>query len=583
VTDGPPDCGAAAAARHYVEKCSCGAVVAQCRCPAPDKEVRVRPLSCKACREAAVAVFPAEVEAGLAEVVRATASTRVTAAARHNPGAELPDVVLAHIRATAGDLSLPDLFPVRARLVTTTLNRNDDYFLADETWAARNTPADKPWNYEHEAADVIGHMTGSVAVDADGKAVADDSPPAFFHVDFDGVLYRHWPGCEAKQERTDAIVAALREPTDADQWCVSMECRFKGFDYVLVPVEGKALAFAKAKVVPRGDDTAFLTKHLRAYGGGGTYKGYRVGRVLRNITFSGVGLVRTPANPDSVVLSAGGPAAAGGDFSRPAAASGYGPDSGNTQAGTNQESQAMTEAEIKALQTQLAEAKAQLAEATKANWDKQLAEAKADAAKAADAARAALDAARAEAETAKAQAKAAADELAKAKAALEAAERAKAELQAAVDAQQAAAEKAAAEARLADRVTRVKAAYGLSTDDEAKATAETLAALPDEAFEKHLKSMAGYAPKSTTAKPGETRVTDKPAPMGGGAKPVKASLDGTTPVEGDAALTAAGDTAESEDEAIASEMLNFFGHAEAADEGDDDRPARKSKKAKARK
>ena len=48
----------------------------------------------------------------------------------------------------------------------------------------------------------------------------------------------------------------------------------------------------------------FLTKHLRAYGGTGEYEGYQIGRLLRDISFSGKGLVSKPANPRSVILNA---------------------------------------------------------------------------------------------------------------------------------------------------------------------------------------------------------------------------------------------------------------------------------------
>jgi hypothetical protein len=80
-------------------------------------------------------------------------------------------------------------------------------------------------------------------------------------------------------------------------WHVSMECLFPSFDYALIDSKGSQ------KVVRREETSAFLTKHLRAYGGKGEYNGYKVGRLLRNISFSGVGLVKKPANPRSVILN----------------------------------------------------------------------------------------------------------------------------------------------------------------------------------------------------------------------------------------------------------------------------------------
>ena len=75
-----------------------------------------------------------------------------------------------------------------------------------------------------------------------------------------------------------------------------MEALFTAFDYAVVDDGG-------SRVIARNEDTSFLTKHLRAYGGTGMYKNMKVGRLLKNITFSGKGLVRKPANPESVIFS----------------------------------------------------------------------------------------------------------------------------------------------------------------------------------------------------------------------------------------------------------------------------------------
>src|SRR5690606_14590871 len=56
-------------------------------------------------------------------------------------------------------------------------------------------------------------------------------------------------------------------------------------------------------VISRDKSTAHLTQYLRAYGGSGKYQGKRIGRRLKNVTYSGVGLVRRPANPESIILT----------------------------------------------------------------------------------------------------------------------------------------------------------------------------------------------------------------------------------------------------------------------------------------
>jgi len=35
---------------HYIERCSCGALIATCKCPAPDKPVRIIESGCDVCK-----------------------------------------------------------------------------------------------------------------------------------------------------------------------------------------------------------------------------------------------------------------------------------------------------------------------------------------------------------------------------------------------------------------------------------------------------------------------------------------------------------------------------------------------------
>ena len=39
---------------HFIEKCSCGATITQCRCPDPNKSVVTVPNGCHACKKAAI-------------------------------------------------------------------------------------------------------------------------------------------------------------------------------------------------------------------------------------------------------------------------------------------------------------------------------------------------------------------------------------------------------------------------------------------------------------------------------------------------------------------------------------------------
>jgi hypothetical protein len=76
-----------------------------------------------------------------------------------------------------------------------------------------------------------------------------------------------------------------------------MECLFGNYDYAVRTPDGKQL------IIPRNESTAFLSKHLRAYKGTGEYQGNKVGRMMRNMVFSGEGLVTDPGNTNSIILS----------------------------------------------------------------------------------------------------------------------------------------------------------------------------------------------------------------------------------------------------------------------------------------
>jgi hypothetical protein len=187
-----------------------------------------------------------------------------------------------------------DLYYLNSILVSTGWNKNDDVFNPQQTWAARSTPEDKQFNLMHNENDIIGHITGCYVVDRDGNKISaeeGDSAPSEFDIITEAVIYNSWTNPE-NRERMTKIISEIEE----GKWFVSMECLFAGFDYAIKDTQGQN------KVVARNEDSAFLTKHLRAYGGTGEYEGYQIGRLLRDISFSGKGLVSKPANPRSIIL-----------------------------------------------------------------------------------------------------------------------------------------------------------------------------------------------------------------------------------------------------------------------------------------
>ena len=235
-----------------------------------------------------IKIFQNEISDGIGDLVKSTASVAYCSEAIFQK--EIPEEIVA--KAVAENKDQIDLYYLESVLVSCGWNKNDDVFMPEATWAARNTPEDKQFNFMHNENDIIGHITGSYVLTKDGKAVADDSEmPEDFDIITQAVLYNSWTGDE-NRERMEKIISEIEE----GKWYVSMECLFAGFDYALTNPNGDK------KILARDEESSFLTKHLRAYGGSGEYEGYKLGRALSNIAFSGKGLVSKPANPRSVIL-----------------------------------------------------------------------------------------------------------------------------------------------------------------------------------------------------------------------------------------------------------------------------------------
>jgi hypothetical protein len=235
-----------------------------------------------------IKIYQHEINDGIGDLIKSTASVAYCAEAIVQK--EIPEEIVA--KAVAENKDQIDLYYLESVLVSCGWNKNDDVFLPEPTWAARNTPEDKQFNFMHDENDIIGHITGSYVLTKDGKAVADDAEmPEDFDIITQAVLYNSWTGDE-NRERMEKIISEIEQ----GKWYVSMECLFAGFDYALTNDNGDK------KILARSEESSFLTKHLRAYGGNGEYEGYKLGRALSNIAFSGKGLVSKPANPRSVIL-----------------------------------------------------------------------------------------------------------------------------------------------------------------------------------------------------------------------------------------------------------------------------------------
>lgn len=189
-----------------------------------------------------------------------------------------------------------DMYYVQSILVSSNWNKNDDIFEPAEIWKAKETPEHKPTNLNHDEKIIVGHIISNYPITEDGILIDKNTPvenlPKNFHILTGSVIYKAYTD-PALKDRTRELIASIEEGTKY----VSMECYFDNFDYGITdPATGSY------KVVARDDSSAYLTKYLRAYGGTGEKDNYKIGRVLRNITFSGKGYVDKPANVNSIIL-----------------------------------------------------------------------------------------------------------------------------------------------------------------------------------------------------------------------------------------------------------------------------------------
>lgn len=228
-----------------------------------------------------IRVYPAELHAGLGSSVASGGAIAYLGG--------IDSLVSKEGGGCVAAKSDDSLFAFSSVMVSTGKNGNDDVFLPEEVWAARHSPEDKPLNLEHDPTHIIGHITGQHVADMDLQTITSDTNlPAKFNLVAEGVLYRHHAG---RNKSLSIEADTLIDEVKNKQWAVSMECLFNSFDYMVGD-----------KIVERMESTAFLTKHLRVHGGRGSFNGQAVGRVLRDVQFSALGIVKTPANPESRFL-----------------------------------------------------------------------------------------------------------------------------------------------------------------------------------------------------------------------------------------------------------------------------------------
>lgn len=237
-----------------------------------------------------IPVYTKEIEAGIAELIR---NDNTLAMASTVKVGQPTDLERAIANLELKNNTQPDLFYFESILVSTGWNKNDDVFSKAELLQAKDTPVDKKINLMHNEADIIGHMVTSAIYSGDMRVpdnVDLNSIPDDIDIVVGGVLYKIWENPDL-QARMNKMLGDI----GAGLWYVSMECVFPDFDYAIQTPTGEH------KTIARTEETSFLTAFLRKYGGEGYYEGYKIGRLLKNLIFTGKGIVDNPANPKSFI------------------------------------------------------------------------------------------------------------------------------------------------------------------------------------------------------------------------------------------------------------------------------------------
>jgi hypothetical protein len=209
------------------------------------------------------------------------------------------------LKAAASIIELPkdgekqiDLQYFSAVFVSSGGNLNHAYFLPSELVKAEGTIVNKAMDLEHSEDEIVGHIYERAFMDKEGKKIELEELAAMetasldtqeFHIAIAGIVYKNrFPD--------------LAREVASGKWSVSMEAYFRNYDVkignlILSKPEAEALGLASGDVMNTifGKLAKVIKNKVEIAAG-------TIDRVLRDITFSGCGFVKKPANPPSVVL-----------------------------------------------------------------------------------------------------------------------------------------------------------------------------------------------------------------------------------------------------------------------------------------
>jgi len=188
----------------------------------------------------------------------------------------------------------PDVLFFSGCFVSSGENLNHAYFMPSELVKAYHSIVNKPLDIEHNESEIVGHIYSSAFVDQAGNKleVADLTSKTAKELD---IMSLDVMIC--------GIVYKSRFPELADEiknnkWKLSMETYFQSYDVkvgnlILSKKEAEAMGLAHLDVVG---------KMARIIKRGAEIAAGEVARVLRDMMFSGCGIVKQPANPRSLIF-----------------------------------------------------------------------------------------------------------------------------------------------------------------------------------------------------------------------------------------------------------------------------------------
>jgi hypothetical protein len=211
---------------------------------------------------------------------------------------ETPDLK----RAVASVINLPkenekqpDLLYFSAIFVSSGANLNKAFFLPSELVKAEHTIVNKALDVEHKEEEIIGHLYDRAFIDVSGKkldlkelasmenAALDNKD---MHVIVAGIIYKN------------RFPNIAKEVSDK-KWFVSMECYYQDYD---VKIGDMVVSRPEAEAMGLANDESIFAKVARVIKNGTEIAKGNIERVLKNIYFSGCGIVKNPANPPSVIV-----------------------------------------------------------------------------------------------------------------------------------------------------------------------------------------------------------------------------------------------------------------------------------------